>query len=290
MIPPGSFARMARRARRRREEVRRAPPRLQQAVLPRPQWTGSEPAISAAGPMRRCAPARHGRTSVSTHGGDSTQVPRTEPASPYLMLQDRGAGAPEGRQMAAFPEGRRRTRSRLSRPMSQRARFDAPRRRFVRRTRATTRRPPVVRTPLWTAAIASIDAFSQSQAAGRMGASRATRRPPPAPSTPTSSHRRHGQVIQPMCAAGGIFTRPDTTSVDDETTVDEATQDRRNGVCCRSENAATSIGVGSEHRRRSGDLVYESKNDDACWFCGRRRDSRTRRDRTRRRALSHDNG
>ncbi len=31
--------------------------------------------------------------------------------------------------------------------------------------------------------------------------------------------------------------------VDDEITVDEATQDQRNGVCCRSENAATSIGV-----------------------------------------------
>ena len=174
MIPSGSFDRMARRARRRREEVRRAPPRLQQAVLPRPQWTGSEPAISAAGPTRRCAPARHGSAAncaaslgsghagggkryghgfskpfcqgLSTHGGDSTQVPRTEPASPYLLLQDRGAGAPEGGQMAAFPKGRRRTRSRLSRPMSQRARFDAPRRRFVRRTRATTRRPPVVRS------------------------------------------------------------------------------------------------------------------------------------------------
>ena len=35
--------------------------------------------------------------------------------------------------------------------------------------------------PLRPAAIASIDALSQSQAAGRMGASRATRRPPRAP-------------------------------------------------------------------------------------------------------------
>ena len=30
------------------------------------------------------------------------------------------------------------------------------------------------------------------------------------PATPTSSHRRHGQGTQRMCAAGGILTRPDT--------------------------------------------------------------------------------
>ena len=128
---------MARRARRRREEVRRAPPRLQQAVLPRPQWRGQNRPFRRRvrrGGARRLAMAGH-------RSAPTVATRRTEPASPYLLLQDRGAGAPEGGQMAAFPEGRRRTRSRLSRPMSQRARFDAPRRRFVRRTRATTRRP-----------------------------------------------------------------------------------------------------------------------------------------------------
>ena len=171
----------------------------------------------------RCAPARPGRTSVSTHGGDSTQVPRTEPASPYLLLQDRGAGAPEGGQMAAFPKGRRRTRSRLSRPMSQRARFDAPRRRFVRRTRATTRRPPVVRSRrCGLRQLHQLMQFRNRRPLGGWGRvappaghrGRRRRRP--------SSHRRHGQVTQPMYAAGGILTRPDTTSVDDEATVDEA--------------------------------------------------------------------
>ena len=228
---------------------------------------GSEPAISAAGPTRRCAPAHHGRTSVSTHGGDSTQVPRTEPASPYLLLQDRGAGAPEGGQMAAFPEGRRRTRSRLSRPMSQRARFDAPRRRFVRRTRATTRRPPVVRSRrCGLRQLHQLMHFRNRRPPGGWGrvappaGHRGRRRRRQAPTAGTGrSHNR----CAPLAASSPDPIPPRSTTRPRWT---KPTQDRRNGVCCRSENAATSIGVVSEHRRRSGDLVYESKNDDACWL------------------------
>ena len=50
-------------------------------------------------------------------------------------------------------------------------------------------------------------AIARRQAAG---ANRAICRPPRAPSTPTNSHRRHGQGTQRMCAAGGILTRSDT--------------------------------------------------------------------------------
>ena len=48
------------------------------------------------------------------------------------------------------------------------------------------------------------------------------------------------------------------------------TDPRRNGVCCGSGTRRRSVGVVTDRRRRSGDLVYESKDDDACWFCGRR--------------------